>query len=120
MGDVLKSCPFCGGEAGVVKAVGEWWCKCLTCEVSTRLCGSEERAITAWNNRADADELTRLREERERLRVALEPFARAADYAEEEGLSLSVTREDGSIVVDDEDFRDARSAISSLSQREGE
>jgi len=48
----LKSCPFCGGEGSVTHAVGEFWARCMTCEASTVLCGTETRAIIAWNTRA--------------------------------------------------------------------
>lgn len=63
--ETLKPCPFCGGEAAITHAVGEHWARCMTCEASTVLCTSRDRAIAAWNRRAvgdggeDRDKVTR-------------------------------------------------------------
>lgn len=55
----LKSCPFCGGEARVVKD-GRWTDQsviyavvCGECHAMSRWCESEEEAIEAWNTRAE-------------------------------------------------------------------
>lgn len=58
--EVLKPCPFCGGEAAVVYVE---WCACYVvkcqdeyedCDVlpETRYCCDESEAIEAWNRRA--------------------------------------------------------------------
>jgi cytochrome c5 len=53
----LRGCPFCGGEAGIASVIGEWWARCLSCEAATVLTLSKDRAITAWNTRAKADQI---------------------------------------------------------------
>jgi len=52
----LKRCPFCGGEATVMEAVGEVWVKCSECH-SSNGCSTGERAkaIEAWNTRQDGE-----------------------------------------------------------------
>lgn len=56
----LKPCPFCGGEAIVVKTescgryIGCWDCGGRTEEFETDYAGSaHDKAISAWNRRAD-------------------------------------------------------------------
>lgn len=69
--DVLKRCPFCGGEAelafggnGSHEAKGLSFVKCKDCgaigqkfEVSHRY-ASDQKAIEAWNRRAEHEENT--------------------------------------------------------------
>ena len=61
MSNTLLPCPFCGGEAIFVKTercgryVGCWDCGGRTEEVETDYAGSaRDKAIAAWNRRADA------------------------------------------------------------------
>ena len=62
MMDKLLPCPFCGGEAIVVKTercgryVGCWDCGGRTEEFETDYAGSaHDKAIAAWNRRAQPD-----------------------------------------------------------------
>ena len=56
--DKLKPCPFCGGEAETV-TIGiffdvdySYGIKCTRCHAcSSMRCGSEKKAIEAWNRR---------------------------------------------------------------------
>ena len=55
MGDVLKPCPFCGGEDMMVGSTfRDDWMTCLDCNAAGPYCATEAEAITAWNTRADA------------------------------------------------------------------
>lgn len=64
----LKKCPFCGGEAELIKRKsnfpyihGVW---CIGCKCRTSFEKSEEIAIEKWNNRKpDDDVLERLEKE---------------------------------------------------------
>lgn len=53
----LKPCPFCGGEAKMIKfqKVGSETCEyvmqCWGCHAKTRVCKTDEEAIRAWNRR---------------------------------------------------------------------
>lgn len=52
----LKSCPFCGGSAFIPKSdSGDLlpWVVCIECGVETEYCETVEKAIEAWNRRAD-------------------------------------------------------------------
>ena len=49
----LKPCPFCGGEAEMLHAVGEWWAICKFCKATTEAHTDKGFAIAAWNARAD-------------------------------------------------------------------
>lgn len=62
----LKPCPFCGGDAGLryAESKGFSWAKirypyvkCNICGASVRLEDSEQRAIDAWNRRADDEQI---------------------------------------------------------------
>ena len=50
----LRRCPFCGGKALIVTAVGESWVLCSKCKATTSMHTSERFAIAAWNRRADS------------------------------------------------------------------
>lgn len=53
MTDALKPCPFCGGSASLVEAVGEVWARCDVCHSANALStNSREKASDAWNTRA--------------------------------------------------------------------
>lgn len=50
----LKPCPFCGGEARIVKFINdEYYVKCIYCCAKTDLYGSEFYAIKFWNRRVN-------------------------------------------------------------------
>lgn len=51
----LKPCPFCGGEAHIVTAVGESWVLCDKCRATTEMHASKQLAVAAWNRRANHD-----------------------------------------------------------------
>ena len=58
----LLPCPFCGGEAKVLKHtfmdddgfedIWGWSIECMDCHVATRGYNGEGQAIDAWNTRA--------------------------------------------------------------------
>lgn len=57
--DVIKPCPFCGGES-VLCAVDthahrSYRVQCLDCQTSTPLYEKSEPAINGWNKRADSN-----------------------------------------------------------------
>ena len=47
----LRKCPFCGGEARVVRASETYWGQCFDCGAETAICDSRPDAIAAWNRR---------------------------------------------------------------------
>ena len=49
----LRKCPFCGGKAHIVTAVGESWVLCDKCKATAEAHTSKQFAIAAWNRRAD-------------------------------------------------------------------
>ena len=59
---VLKPCPFCGGEAfifSITPCFGEsvtFAVVCEKCNASSKSKSKEEYAINAWNRRVDDDE----------------------------------------------------------------
>ena len=59
----LKPCPFCGGEAKLEHLIKSSIVYCKCCRASTRAMefspeyASDEKAIEAWNNRAENEEL---------------------------------------------------------------
>lgn len=65
MSEELKRCPFCGGQAVLHKAAIESFMlgrtifqeqiSCVTCGVKTEVFDNEEKAVKAWNRRADDD-----------------------------------------------------------------
>ena len=56
--EALKPCPFCGGEAKMVKSgeQGTWRVNCWNddCDVTTPNCSEKALAISVWNLRAPA------------------------------------------------------------------
>lgn len=47
----LKPCPFCGGKAKLVLAMGQAWILCPECESSGPMSQSIEGAVGIWNKR---------------------------------------------------------------------
>ena len=48
----LLPCPFCGGlYVEVTSGFHEYWVVCKDCAGSSRMCGTRELAVTAWNTR---------------------------------------------------------------------
>ena len=62
MTDKLKPCPFCGGEAELIKG----WCEldnyvmCLSCRIRTKPMNTKESAIKKWNTRKPMDKIVEL------------------------------------------------------------
>lgn len=61
MNNVLKPCPFCGGEADVIEHIFEidstYGLQCKKCKAKTyQFYESEEKAIESWNRRTGEDE----------------------------------------------------------------
>ena len=52
--EILKSCPFCGGEAKVQRFVDYDLVRCLNCKASS-VHTNEQQAISAWNKRVNED-----------------------------------------------------------------
>jgi hypothetical protein len=52
----LKPCPFCGGEAGLVIAMGEYWCICERCCAGSKMAVSKKEAARLWNKRYEPTE----------------------------------------------------------------
>jgi Lar family restriction alleviation protein len=54
--DVLRRCPFCGGEAAFVEGDPDRlaWVRvqCKGCSVKTPLRASHDKVMVRWNNRA--------------------------------------------------------------------
>lgn len=54
MNEKLKPCPFCGGEAEVVRiSSNSFFVRCKECTTFRPISESEEEAIKLWNERAD-------------------------------------------------------------------
>lgn len=50
----LKPCPFCGGEAKIIGAIGAvFWARCTECGAETQSELSEQQAAELWNGRAN-------------------------------------------------------------------
>lgn len=92
MTENLKRCPFCDSEARIRSEFGDYCVKCDNCGAVTVYYTTENKAVTAWNNRPIGDELTgkieKLEAENKRLREALEKVKTHA------GLSISPCRTD--------------------------
>ena len=56
-GSDLLPCPFCGGDPRMTRANGESWVACYECDASSLMCGTDKRAITAWNRRPSSPEI---------------------------------------------------------------
>jgi Lar family restriction alleviation protein len=58
MGEVLKPCPFCGGQASLRFDADEsvWSACCYVCDTYQSPNDDESEAIAAWNRRQDAPE----------------------------------------------------------------
>lgn len=61
MDEKMKPCPFCGGEAEIMKMGYPHWIYCLKCgaRVHGRVTGTkagEKASIEAWNMRAENGE----------------------------------------------------------------
>jgi len=106
MGDNLKPCPFCGGEAEIWRAKPgsdrKAWIACMArCGVLTREHMTDEEAVDTWNGRADVARIEALERElaealedqnalrdraldrtirAQRAEAALLPFAEAAAH----------------------------------------
>ena len=56
----IKECPFCGGEAYVVKdetqQLYKWRVECSCCFANTDNFFEMKKAVEAWNRRADEEE----------------------------------------------------------------
>lgn len=52
MGDALKPCPFCGGEARFDDMEMQVQCTTRSCTGQARMFDTAAQAITAWNTRA--------------------------------------------------------------------
>lgn len=66
-----------------------------------------------WNGaRPIIEAFNALRSKVSAQREGLEPFARAAEHANVEGISIAICRDDGTIIADDSDFRQAVSLLS--------
>ena len=56
MPNELKPCPFCGGEASMIKVDyvrGNTYCYCTECKAKSPYCLTREEAINAWNRRSE-------------------------------------------------------------------
>ena len=53
MSDELKPCPFCGGEAQLIEAMGEVWVRCTECNASAAMQNYPVDALAKWNTRAE-------------------------------------------------------------------
>ena len=47
----LRPCPFCGGEAKIVKTSSAIWTKCVDCNASSGCRPTEKEVVEAWNRR---------------------------------------------------------------------
>lgn len=91
----LRACPFCGGSASMVRGgPGNFFVQCEECR-SAGDDGSEERALAAWNRRADDAELATLRSDNERL-------GRERDSEHQLRIRLEIQRDEANVYGDEE------------------
>ena len=69
MSEILKRCPFCGGEAKCIEFYGLYHVICCNCHIAGKDCPTRESAVSAWNTRPIENELEA---EIARLRDALD------------------------------------------------
>lgn len=110
--DIIKRCPFCGGEAAIDKIIAN--CvdvECTVCHAGSRLVlctegDMENKAIKAWNARKPMDDiLERLQDElelssKEKVRVKKEnplQFDRVVGYSNGIANAIDIVREVGEI-----------------------
>ena len=77
----LLNCPFCGGEAELLKGLCELdnYVMCLECRSKTKLYNTKESAITAWNARKPMERIL------ERLEVLAIKYMSISEKAAELG-----------------------------------
>ena len=51
--DKLRECPFCGSDAELKKISDRWTAKCTNECAGTRIFNDKNRAVLAWNARAE-------------------------------------------------------------------
>lgn len=76
----LLNCPFCGGEAELLKGLCELdnYVMCLECRCKTKLYNTKESAIKKWNTRKPMERiLKRLKEEKNALYNARSKYRKA-------------------------------------------
>lgn len=125
MGEQLKPCPFCGGEAELCSTRLSEDCMgayvaCTSCHTQTDMMEDAyapfEDAVSAWNRRTLNPALQQVVE-------ALEPFARYAEvllhrFPRNDGWGLDIGTEHEA-VVNREDFARLLSALSAFRKGEG-
>ena len=92
----LKKCPFCGGEAELIKRKsnfpyihGVW---CIGCNCRTSFEKSEEIAIEKWNNRKPVDDvLERLEEECVEYKNTWNKYDDEVAFGQMNGMSNAIT-----------------------------
>ena len=47
----LKTCPFCGGQAGIIDIYGKYAASCKECNAGTAIANTIDDAEKAWNKR---------------------------------------------------------------------
>jgi Lar family restriction alleviation protein len=61
MSEKLKPCPFCGGQADIIRSANHWFfVRCPACEASKPGFETENDAVEAWNSRSSSAELDEL------------------------------------------------------------
>ena len=94
--DKLKKCPFCGGEAELIKRKsnfpyihGVW---CIGCNCRTSFEKSEEIAIEKWNNRNPVEDvLERLEAERIKYKNEWDTYDDEIAFGQMNGMSNAIS-----------------------------